>query len=358
VIARNTAFTFKGKAVDVKKLGRELNVHYVLEGSVQRGGNRLRVNVQLIDAETGNHLWAERFDKPVADLFDMQDEIVSRLVNTLDAELIAVEAQRAERSSHPDAMDLYFRGIACLHKGLTKEHLVQARGFFERALALDPNNERALVGMAYVDLTMGIDLFSDDRAASCSAAEATLTKALSLASGYAVAHMLLGAVHIFTAREPQGIIECKHALSLDRNLADAHGWIGLAKHFLGCPEETEAHVCEALRLSPRDILAYRWMMIAGIAKQQLNADTEAVAWLRRSIEVNRNFPLAHFNLAASLALLGRLDEARTAAQAGLGLDPRFTILRLRRSRSSGNPTYFSKRERVFQGMRLAGLPEG
>ena len=103
VIARNTAFTFKGKAVDVKQLGRELNVRYVLEGSVQRGGNRLRVNVQLIDAETGNHLWAERFDKPVADLFDMQDEIVSRLANTLDAQLIEAEARRAEHSLHPDA---------------------------------------------------------------------------------------------------------------------------------------------------------------------------------------------------------------------------------------------------------------
>ena len=119
VIARNTAFTFKGKAVDVKKLGRELIVRYVLEGSVQRGGNRLRVNVQLIDAETGNHLWAERFDKPVADLFDMQDEIVSRLANTLNAELIAAEAQRAERSPHPDAMDLYFQGWAWLNRGTT-----------------------------------------------------------------------------------------------------------------------------------------------------------------------------------------------------------------------------------------------
>src|SRR6516165_5650404 len=106
VIARNTAFTFKGKAVDVKKLGHELNVRYVLEGSVQRGGNRLRVHVQLIDADTGNHLWAERFDKPLADLFDMQDEIVSRLANSLDAELITAEARRAERSPHPDVMDL------------------------------------------------------------------------------------------------------------------------------------------------------------------------------------------------------------------------------------------------------------
>jgi TolB-like protein len=112
VIARNTAFTFKGKGVDVKKLGRELNARYVLEGSVQRARKRLRVNVQLIDAETGNHLWAERFDKPVADLFDMQDEIVSRLANALDAQLIDAEARRAERSSHPDAMDLLFQGRA------------------------------------------------------------------------------------------------------------------------------------------------------------------------------------------------------------------------------------------------------
>src|SRR5713101_2753129 len=109
VIARNTAFTFKGKIRDVQKLGRELNVRYVLEGSVQRGGNRLRVNVQLIDVETGNHLWAERFDTPITDLFDMQDEIVSRLANTLDAELIEAEARRAERSLDPDAVELYFR---------------------------------------------------------------------------------------------------------------------------------------------------------------------------------------------------------------------------------------------------------
>ena len=107
VIGRNTAFTYKGKHVDLKRVGRELNVRYILEGSVQRGGNRLRVNVQLIDAETGNHLWAERFDKPIADLFDMQDEIVSRLANTLNTQLIEAEARRAEHSLHPDAMTSY-----------------------------------------------------------------------------------------------------------------------------------------------------------------------------------------------------------------------------------------------------------
>lgn len=358
VIASTTALTFKGMAVDVKKVGRELNVRYVLEGSVQRGSNRLRVNVQLIDAKTGNHLWAERFDKPVADLFDMQDEIVSRLANTLDAQLIAAEARLAQRSPHPDAMDLYFQGIACLHEGLTNEHLAQARGFFERALALDPDCVEALVGSAIVDFNRGANFSIDDRAALLAAAEGALIKALSLAPQYAPAHMYLGAVHIFTARAAQGIAECEHALSLDRNLANAHGWIGLAKYFLARAEETEAHVHEALRLSPRDIWVYRWMLFVGCANVQLNADAEAVAWPRQSIEANRNFPLAHFHLAAALALLGWLDEARAAAQVGLALDPGFTIRRFQRHAPSNNPTYLVRRERFYEGMRLAGLPEG
>ena len=129
VIGRHTAFTYKGKALDLKKIGRELNVRYVLEGSVQRSDDRLRVNAQLVDAATGSHLWAERFDKRVVDLFDMQDEIVSRLANTLNAQLIEAEAQRAERTLHPDALDLCFQGRACLHKGLTNKYLTQARVF-------------------------------------------------------------------------------------------------------------------------------------------------------------------------------------------------------------------------------------
>ena len=117
VVARNTAFTYKGKPPDVKTIGRELNVRYVLEGSVQRGGNRMRVNIQLIDAKTGNHLWAERFDKPLADLFDMQDEIVARLAGALNTQLTAAEARRAEHAPTPNSMDLYFQGLACFNKG-------------------------------------------------------------------------------------------------------------------------------------------------------------------------------------------------------------------------------------------------
>ena len=153
MIGRNTAFTYKGKPLDVKTIGRELNVRYVLEGSVQRGGNRMRVNVQLIDAETGNHLWAERFDKPLADLFDMQDEIVARLANALNAQLVAAEARRAEKAPNPDSMDLYFQGLAWLNKGRTPDNLAQARGFFDRALAADPDNVDALVGLASADMS-------------------------------------------------------------------------------------------------------------------------------------------------------------------------------------------------------------
>ena len=175
VIGRNTAFTYKGKAVDLKQIGRELNVRYVLEGSVQRGGNRMRVNVQLIDAENGTHLWADRFEKPVADLFDMQDEIVARLANTLNAQLVAAEARRAEKAPF-HSIDLLFQGVACANRGTTLEVLQQARGYFERALTLDPDNLDALLQKPIVDATIGGNFDPADRAARLGAAETALTQ--------------------------------------------------------------------------------------------------------------------------------------------------------------------------------------
>jgi TolB-like protein len=358
VIARNTAFTYKGKPNDVKQIGRELNVRYVLEGSVQRGGNRMRVNVQLIDAETGNHLWAERFDKPLADLFDMQDEIVARLARQLDAELAAAEARRAERAPDPDAMDLYFQGTACWHKGQSQEILTQARGYFERALARDPGNVDALLGAAWTDAMRGIVFLSDDGAQHLAAAETAATKVLSLAPNHAFAHFVLGCAQIFTNRVTQGIAEAERALALDRNLANAHAFIGAGKTFAGRAEESEAHVQEALRLSPRDSFAYQWMARVAATKLNLGADAEAAQWARRSIEANRNYPLAHFWLAAALAQLGRLDEARQAVQPGLALAPGFTLARYRAGVQSDNPTYHAQRERIIEGMRKAGVPEG
>jgi TolB-like protein len=341
VIARNTAFAFRGRSLDVKTIGRELNVRYVLEGSVQRGGNRMRVNVQLIDAETGNHLWAERFDKPLADLFDMQDEIVARLAGALNAQLAAAEARRAERTPNPDSMDLYFQGLAWLNKGRAPDNVAQARSFFDRALTADPDNIDALIGSAIADALAGAGLFVNDPIAAFAAAEVKLTKALSSVPDHAVGHSTLGFVEILTKRAAQGIATCEHALTLDRNLAAAHALIGFGKIFIGRAEETEANVAEALRLSPRDKKAYLWLFIVGVAKNYLGSWERAVAWFRRAIEANRNYSEAYFSMAAALAQLGRLDEARSAVRAGLAL----------------NPTNLAGLEPVLAGMRKAGVPE-
>jgi TolB-like protein/class 3 adenylate cyclase len=353
VIARNTAFTFKGKNADTREIGKELGVSYVLEGSVQRDAGRMRVNVQLIDTESGKHLWAERFDKPLADLFQMQDEIVARLANQLGTELTSAEAHRAERASNPDSMDLFFQGLASLNKGINLENMVHARDYFERALTVDPGNLDALLGVGRVDYSVGGAYLSNDRDARFAEAEAKIAKVLSLRPNDALAHEVMGGILIQTKRADQGIAEFERALALDPNLATAHGDIGLAKIFVGHPEETGAQENEALRLSPRDSFAWLWLHFAGAAKMNLGAEEEAVGLFRRSIENNRTNPLAHFFLAATLANLGKSEEARAEAKAGLALDPGFSIHRFRGGGENDNPMG----ERLMEGMRKAGVPE-
>jgi TolB-like protein/class 3 adenylate cyclase/Tfp pilus assembly protein PilF len=357
VIGRNTAFTYKGKAVDLKQIGRELNVRYVLEGSVQRGGGRMRVNVQLIEAETGAHLWAERFDKPVANLFDMQDEIVSRIANQLQAELIDAEARRAERTPNPDSMDLYFQGLAVLNRGFTPELLARARGFFGRALALDGGNVDALVGLGTVDAAAGSTHRTDHPAPLLAAAEANLAKALALAPNHAIAHRVMGYLLCETNRANRGVEELERALAIDPNAARAHACKGLAKMLIGKADETEAHVLEALRLSPRDTFVSLWFSYIGLAKAYLGEYEAAVDWIVRSIDANRNTAWIYFRLAACLAHLGKLDEARQEVKAGFAINPSFTIKRYRVNAPSDNAVYLAQCERLIEGMRLAGVPE-
>src|SRR5215469_6902143 len=255
----------------------------------------------------------------------MQDEIVARIANTLNAQLIAVEARRAERAPAPDSIDLYFQGEAWVNKGVTFETMTKAREFFDRALALDPDNVEALAGIAQVDANLAISLSTDDKGARFAAAEAAVTKALSLAPDHALAHLCMGMILGFTNRAGQGIAEYERALALDRNLAGAHALIGQNKLFIGRAEESEAHVLDALRLSPRDPWAYVWQLTAGFAACLLGRNEEAATWFRRSIEANRNFALCHFIYATALSNMGRMAEARTEVAAGLALDPHFTI---------------------------------
>ena len=209
-----------------------------------------------------------------------------------------------------------------------------------------------------MDLSKASYYLTDDRQARFAAAEAALNEALLAAPDHAIARAMLGVTLCATQRASQGIAECERALSLNPNLAQAHAYIGYAMYLLGRGSETEAHVTAALRLSPRDTFAYLWFVFAGTGKFQVEAYAEAAAWFHRSIEANRNFPTAHFQLAGTLAQLGKMGEARTAMKEGLALHPGFTIRRFRSYISSDHPIFLSTHARLTQGMLLAGAPEG
>ena len=358
VIARNTAFSYKGKSVDARQIGRDLGVRYVLEGSVQRSGDRMRVNVQLIEAESGAHLWAQRFDKPVADLFVMQDEIVARIANELKVEIVSVEARRGERSANPDSLDLWLQGLDLINRGVNPESLTKARECFARALEFDPNNVDAMVGAVFVETIFAQTFALDNRLEGIAAAERLILRALALAPRDPMAHYCLALILILTKRADEGINELNLVLSLDPNFAFAHAHIGFAKILLGRAEEADAHIADALRLSPRDVSAYVWYAFLGIAKLLLGQYAQAIEWLGKSVEANRNYPVAQFHHAAALALAGRIDEARRETLAGLAIAPQFTIRRYREGLISDDPRYVAQRERILEGLRLAGLPEG
>ena len=361
VIARSTAFTYKGKAVDVKQIGRELGVRYLLEGSVQRGGDRIRINVQLVDAESGAHLWAERFDRNRVNLFEMQDEIVAHLARTLDAELTAAEARRAERShsANLDALDLSFRGWAAYNRGHSLGDLLEAARFFDQALMLDHQNVGPLAGLALAKLSPYSGIHTkEERAIHYAAAEAAAAKAVAVAPNNACAHRALGWAYTLTDRAALGIARFERAIALDRNHAPAYGGIGWAKILLGRAEEAEDHIACALRLSPRDRLAYQWYHFVGTANLCLGRYDEAEIWLRRSIEVDMTYPQAQFALAVALAQQGKLASAQAAAKQGLALAPASTVRRFRDGAPSSHPTFLTQRERFYDGLRKAGVPEG
>ncbi|WMT73422.1 tetratricopeptide repeat protein [Bradyrhizobium sp. Ash2021] len=208
-----------------------------------------------------------------------------------------------------------------MNNNTTPEAVLKAAEYYERALVLDPNNIEALVGRATVHTIFGAALMGNDSIPHFVTAEAALIDALSKNPQHATAHLVLGSVYIFTSRAMQGIAECERALALDRNLASAHAFIGQAKQLLGRGEETEAHVNEALRISPRDNFAFWWMNWVGFSKLRLDRFADAAMWFRRAIENNRNYSWPHFGLAGALMQLGDLEAARAAVQHAVALDP-------------------------------------
>jgi adenylate cyclase len=352
VIARNTAFTFKGKNIDSREISKDLGVRYVLEGSVQRDQNRVRVNAQLIDGETGAHLWADRFEESITDLFKLQDQVVARLANTLGYELVKAEAQRSTRSTNPDAIDLTMRGWAALWQPITNESITSARDYFERALKLDPQYPEAMVGLAYARLRASVFGWSKAAEDKPAAQMDLLTKAIAINPGYAFAYYVKGAVAYYPPRKEyqEALAAAETEVALDPNSAYGYAMVGRVEGLLGRCEQSIAHIKQAFALSPRDPLSGLWYAYLGLAEFCRGRLDAAVEQFKRA--VSSGFPsyFTYAMLAGVEAAKGNDAEAQSALAEARRLNPQFTI---KWFLNDGPPTPPA----IVDGLRKAGLPE-
>jgi len=359
VIPRNTAFTYKDKRVDTKQIGRELSVRYILEGSVRRSGNQVRVNAQLIDAETDAHLWAERFDGDTSDLFALQNEITSRIAVTLNIELLAAEAARA--TVHPDALDYVLRGRAVMNKPKTRDYYPEAIGLFERALALDPRSVEAQAWLVIALTGRVLDNMTDTAEADIVRAEGLAGLALAASPRSGFAHYAKGQVLRTQRRFAEAIPAYETVLALDPNWAAALAWLGQCKLLTGSIDQTIPLVERALRLSPRGPhIGARYNLIGFVHLLQSRTD-EAIIWLERARGAFPAQPAIRARLAAAYALKGETEPAAaelTEARRLSGDDRFSSIARLKASEYFGVPKVRALFEATYlAGLRLAGMPE-
>jgi adenylate cyclase len=362
VIARNTAFTYKGKPADVKQIGRDLGVRYALEGSVQPTGGRVRVNAQLIDAESGAHVWAETFDHDRADLLQMEDDIVTRLARTLQIQLADIEAARVIRAgsaANPDAQEPALR---CQANYLNVKQMDAASTDFsacEEALRLDPSNVAALSALSLQASGRVSAADSSDRAADIARAVDLAARAVASDPNSPDAHYAEGSALQVQKRFDEAKGEYERAITLNPSQMGAYSGLTLVNYFTGEPEAIIALVDKALRLSPLDSQRAPWFISAGLAMIMLHRDEEAVDWLRRAVAINPTILVPRVWLAAALALAGNKAEARDALQQYLSMpEARMkTIAAFKKQQNSEDSKYLATRERIYEGLRKAGLPE-
>jgi TolB-like protein/class 3 adenylate cyclase len=358
VISRNTAFTYQGKRVDTRQIGRELGVRYVLEGSVQRSGNQVRVNAQLIDAETDTHLWAERFDRDMGDLFALQNDITSQIAVALNFELIGAEAARP--TAYPDVLDFILRGRATLAKPATRDSYAEAVRLFENALALDPGSVEAQTWLADAlssPALAGMTDSPDDIAR----AEGLIEQALAASPRIAFAHHVKGHLLRLRGRCEAAIPEYETALTFNHNAVGTRLGLARCKLLTGSIGETIPLVKQAIRLSPHDpSIAVYYSPIAFVHLLEARVD-EAIAWLEKARVAHPAHPISHAYLASAYALNGETERA--AAELAetrrlSGGDGYSSLVRLRAVTYWGMPKIRALVEATyFAGLRLAGMPE-
>ncbi len=359
VISRNTAFTYRDKRVDTRHIGRELCVRYVLEGSVRRADNRVRVNAQLIDAETDAHLWAERFDGDAGDLFALQDEITSRIAAALDLELVGAEAARG--TDHPDALDYILRGRAVTAKPRTRENWAEMISLFEHALTLDPRSVDAQSWLSIALTSRALDGMADSRPTDMVRAEGLAGQALAASPRCLFGHYAKAQVLRAQGRYQEAIPEYETTIAINRNWVGAIAHLGQCKLFTGSIEETIPLVEKAIRLSPRDGQIANWYWRIGVVHLLESRLDAAIFWLEKSRNANPGHPVAHVFLAAAHALRAESESAATelAEARTLSGDDRYSsVARARALGYRGVPKVAALFEATyFAGLRKAGVPE-
>jgi adenylate cyclase len=359
VISRNTAFTYQGKRIDTRQIGRELGVRYVLEGSVRRSGDHIRINAQLIDAQTDAHLWAERFDGGIGDLLALQDEVTRRIAVALRLELAAFEAARP--TDNPDALDYIFRGRAAFLKPKSPETNAERVSLFERALTLDPQSAEAQSQLATVLAARVLDNMTTSADDDIARAEMLAEQALASSPRSSVAHFAKGTVLRAQGRYAEAIPEYETVLALNRNWASALHHLGQCKLLIGSIAETIPLAEQAIRLSPRDPELGIFFMLIGRVHLLQSRVQEAIFWLEKA----RAATPAHSGLRALLAAASALNDdiERAAAELSeacrLSSDNRFSSMaRLKGAVYWGVPSILALHEATyFAGLRKAGMPE-
>jgi adenylate cyclase len=359
VIARNTAFTYKGKAVDVRQVGRDLGVRYVLEGSVRRSDNDIVLNAQLISTETGAHVWADRFQGERSRLGKLQTEFVAHLARSLDVQLTEAESLRSlrERRANPDAADLALRGWAILNRPRSLANNSEAADLFKAALALDPGNPRALIGLArtYI-IRLGMS-WSTDKAQDIREADTLVTRYQAAYPDDALGFVTKGDVQRASRQFEAALSMYEAAIAKDRNYAMAYALRGHISTLTGHAPAAIDSELEAIRLSPKDPLLNVWYYFVCHAYTHQRRWEEAIPWCKKSVAM-APYWLSYIDLAAGYAWLGKSSEAAAAVAEILKLMPGYTVQRWANEGWSDNPTFLEEYQFIVQGLRKAGLPEG
>ena len=356
VIARNSSFSYKRAAVDVKQIGRELGVRYVLEGSVRKSANRVRITAQLIDATTGHHVWAERYDRELADIFAVQDEITDTVMAAIEPQLYAAEGVRAKRKP-PESLDAWecvVRALALMNSR-TKPDATAARALLQRAVMLDPGYAQAHSLLSFV-MALSVQLGWEPRDPTLHNAAAAARQALLMDFEEPWAHAAAGFALVLSRRAEDAVAEYQKALSLNPNFAFVHTMLGAAFCYLGRSDEAMAQIEHAERLSPRDLLSRGNFgannVIRAAAAMVGGNYREGIRFARQAVNESPGSTPAHRQLVINCALAGEMEEAKTALHALKSLNPDITLRWVEEWLPFARE---EDRRKYVEGLRMAGL---